>query len=437
MSGPKLKLTPIRQGLLAGKANQIDVLVSVEAPDAPENAPAKRLPLNLALVIDRSGSMAGRPIREAIRAAIYVVSQLSQADRIAVIEYADEARVVVPSQFVVDRQSVIERIEAIQQGGCTNLQGGWLAGAGEVAPNVQPNTISRVILLSDGMANVGVTDPLEVYRQVEQLAAAGVTTSTYGLGTEFDEALMTGTARAGRGNAYYGSTAQDLMDPIQEELQLLSALYARQVRIRYRGLRGTRVKVINAFRRPAPDLVELPDLAYDSEAWAILAITVPEMRTAEASEDLLELLEVTAEFVQTDGAPIRLPPERASLPVLLPEDYRMLEDDPRVAARVAELEVARIEREAREAALRDDWEQVDRLMAVAADAGTDSAWASRSIKALRDIARQRDSQRMSKESYYSSIRKEQRLSPKAGMRPADVERAKFLREKTLQGRAED
>jgi len=437
MNNAKLVMTPIRRGLLAGKENTIDVLVSIEAPDAPVDLQKNRPALNLALVVDRSGSMAGAPLAEAKRCAAHVVERLSAQDRIAIVAYDDEAAVIVPSQLAVDSQSVCARINAIQDRGCTNLHGGWLTGAGEVSPFVKPASVSRVMLLSDGLANRGLLDRVEIYRQCEELAGAGVTTSTYGLGSQFDEELMTGIARAGQGNAYYGNTAQDLFDPIEEELQLLSALFARQLRVRYQAARGVRVRVVNSLTRPAPGEVVLPDLAFDGEAWVLLRLEVPAGASTEPAPALVNLLEVSAEFEFMDGARGSLDPVTLALPSLAEQDYRALAEEPRVRTRAAELDVARIEREAREAARRGDWNQVDRSLDMACMVASDSDWASETVADLRQIARERDAERLSKESHYAAHRQERRLSPKPGAGPVDSSRARYLREKSLQGRSDN
>ena len=113
----------------------------------------------------------------------------------------------------------------------TNLHGGWFQGAETLAPHTKDDVTSRVILLSDGCANHGLTDPDQIYAQCADLARAGVSTSTYGLGHGFNEELMIGMARHGQGSSYYGQTADDLMDPFREEFELLNALCARRLRL--------------------------------------------------------------------------------------------------------------------------------------------------------------------------------------------------------------
>jgi Ca-activated chloride channel family protein len=107
------------------------------------------------------------------------------------------------------------------------------------------------------------------------MADAGVGTSTYGLGQGFNEELMTAMARAGRGNAYYGQTAEDLMDPFREEFDLMSALCARRLRLAVAPARGVRVEILNQYRTDAEGRTMLLDLAYGGEAWAVMRLTVP------------------------------------------------------------------------------------------------------------------------------------------------------------------
>jgi len=104
-----------------------------------------------------------------------------------------------------------------------------------------------VILLSDGCANHGLLDHDQIYAQCAELARAGVSTSTYGLGHGFNEELMIGMARHGQGSSYYGQTADDLMDPFREEFELLNALCARRLRLEIAPAAGVKAKMLNDY----------------------------------------------------------------------------------------------------------------------------------------------------------------------------------------------
>ena len=130
MTTPTLLLTPRRTALLADHDNALDVLVRVQAPDLPAEQVPKRSPLNIALVIDRSGSMSGQPLDEAKRCAEFVIDGLTAADRASLVVYDNNVNTLVPLTALTDREVFRRAIRAVTSGGMTNLHGGWLAGAG-------------------------------------------------------------------------------------------------------------------------------------------------------------------------------------------------------------------------------------------------------------------------------------------------------------------
>lgn len=136
--------------------------------------------------------------------------------------------------------------------------------------------LKRVILLSDGQANQGLTDAAEIAIQCARWATHGVTTSTYGLGRNFNEELMIAMARAGGGSSYYGDTAEDLMEPFERELELLGNLCLRELRLAVQVPEGVEVQVLNDLPRTDGQW-HLSDLAWGAEAWAVLRLKVPAM----------------------------------------------------------------------------------------------------------------------------------------------------------------
>ena len=142
----KLVLTPRKAALASGQENELDVLVRIQAPDTPESSEYVRPDLNLALVIDRSGSMAGEPLHEAKKCAQFMIDNLGPNDRAALIAYDDGVRTLVPNTRAAEKEKFRRALSQINEGGMTNLHGGWLAGAEAASDQLAENVMTRVIL---------------------------------------------------------------------------------------------------------------------------------------------------------------------------------------------------------------------------------------------------------------------------------------------------
>ncbi len=207
------------------------LVVRLVAPDAPHRS--DRLPVNVSLVLDRSGSMGGQKIRLAKQAVQRAIETLDGRDRFSVVFYDDRIEVVVPTSPAssVARSAAREALRAVDARGSTNLFEGWIRGCEQVALHVGPATVSRTLLLTDGLANVGVTDRFELETHAAELRRRGVATSTFGVGHDFDEALLETMAAAGGGNFYYIEEANQIADFMTSELGEALEVVARDVRI--------------------------------------------------------------------------------------------------------------------------------------------------------------------------------------------------------------
>jgi Ca-activated chloride channel homolog len=435
MNPPTLSIVPLRPALPDSADNTSYALIRVSAPEAPEQA-TRRAPLHVALVIDRSGSMSGRPLEEAKRCAAFVIAGLRDSDRTSLVVYDNQVDVLVPALPVAEGTELRRAIETIHSGGQTNLHGGWFKGAQTLAPHARDNVLSRVIILSDGCANQGITDEAVIAKQCAELAQSGVTTSTYGLGQHFNESLMQAIARAGRGNAYYGATADDLMDPFREELALLNALMARRLELHLEPRAGVHIEVLNSYPSVGFNTWRLPDLPYGAEAWALVRIRVSNAVLDQGSHCAVSLLQATVAAIDLDGIPLLIEPANLALSTVDTAAYAMLAEHELVRRRLQEVEAAHSADAARIAAGRGDWEAVDQLLAALRKKVHDSPWLQAIVRELETLAAQRDDLAFGKETRYSALRLGSRLAAcRESPSPDAVDVPDYVRRKSAQGKA--
>jgi Ca-activated chloride channel family protein len=225
----RLNLVPDREVLLKGRPQEVVVKIDLSA--IADRQKHRRTPLNLAVVLDKSGSMTGAKLEKAKQAALQLVDRLTSRDVFSLVVYSDEARVLVPAQYVEDKEALKDKIEGIEAGGSTALYAGVKTGARQIQEYFSNKRINRVILLSDGLANVGPSSTRDLRRLGGDLAEKGISVTTIGVGDDYNEDLMAGLAEASDANYYYVKDTERLPEIFAKELGELLTVAAREIRI--------------------------------------------------------------------------------------------------------------------------------------------------------------------------------------------------------------
>lgn len=345
-----------------GRAHVVRALLKITGA-AP--AGTQRVPLNLALVLDRSGSMHGEKLEQAKDAAALLVRRLWPEDVVSVVAYDDAVETVAEPAPGAAQADLVERIHAIGSQGCTNLSGGWLRGRELVAGGRRDGAANRVLLLTDGLANAGITDPDRLVGLCRTALDQGIATTTIGFGEGYDEVLLRRMAEAGGGSTYYIEDPDQAPAVFAAEIDGLLSLTAQNLTIDLRPSRAARLIVVHHRypSRPTEDgmRIELGDLYARTPRHLLAEFLVP-ARDPDAEVEIAELT-VTAHVLTEPGGverqEIRLP-IRASLsagPGV----------DPEVRRELLLHEAARARDEARRAQERGDFAAADRRLREVAD----------------------------------------------------------------------
>ncbi|MCY1076433.1 vWA domain-containing protein [Archangium lansingense] len=254
-----------------------DLFVTVDITGV-EVPGSKRTPVNLAVVIDRSGSMSGYKLQQAKQAARHLVGLLGPEDRLAIVHYGSDVK-SLPSlpASPANRERMLQYIEGIWDDGGTNIGAGLHAGRSHVTAGRGDYSVNRIILLSDGQATEGITDDASLTELVKNIRAEGVTVSSIGVGTDFNEDLMQGFAEYGAGAYGFLEDAGQLASLFQKDLQQASTSVARNVELTFQLPEGVTLGEVLGYRASQAGRtvrVPLPDFSSGQVERVVARLTV-------------------------------------------------------------------------------------------------------------------------------------------------------------------
>jgi Ca-activated chloride channel family protein len=278
----------------------VDLLVRVhDAPEGPDALTSDRPPIALALVLDRSGSMSGGKIATAKRAALAVLQRLDERDSLAVVVFDEHIDTIQPLARVTGtvKAHVRAELERIGARGSTALHEGWLTGCNALVADEHPapgdatleRGVARCFLLTDGLANVGVTDAEQIASQAGGIRErAGIGTSTFGIGADYAEELLGPMAEAGGGRFHHLRTPNEIATTFVNELGELLATVAANVELDLEVEPRVEVAVVSTYRQhPAPD--QAADQGTEPQPPTRWTITVGDLMRGEERHAVVQL----------------------------------------------------------------------------------------------------------------------------------------------------
>jgi Ca-activated chloride channel family protein len=293
-----------------------------------------------------------------------------------------------------------------------------------------------VLLLSDGQANHGLCSQAEIEKQCADWAARGVSTTTVGLGHNFNEDLMIGMARAGCGQQYYGQRAEDLHDGFDEELALLQSLYLRKVRVKLVPGAGVVAEPLGLIAQPIPGWYGLPDIAWGAEAWMMVRLHISPNPAADPRQPHALLVAIVEG--ELEGAKAMAPIQQMlSLPLLAAGDVAGFPQDELVARRLKEVDFAEGTAQIRALAAQGDIAAAEARLAQLERHVADQPWLVAKVASLKTLLRT-DLALSMKEMQYSMHRTSRRLVSKTeaaycASETESFEVPAFLRRKPSEG----
>ncbi len=282
----RLRVELDRSTLPAGSTERAIVKIAFDAPRLPR--PEARPPVNLTLVLDHSGSMTGEKIQQAKHAAIEAVRRLSADDIFSLVIFDNNVDTLIPARRVGSGDAIEAQIRSIGPGGGTAIYAGVTQGASELRKHIEDRRyVHRLILLSDGLANVGPSTPDELGRLGSALVQEGISVTTMGVGLDYNEDLMARLAQRSDGNTYFVASSGDLPKIFNTELGDVLNVVARSVQLTIEFSDGVRPLAFvgreGVIRGQSGELT-LNQLYGGQEKFALVEVEITSARAGEKRE---------------------------------------------------------------------------------------------------------------------------------------------------------
>lgn len=349
----------VQNKVLIGSNGRIGTSLTLTGANIPLYSSSEVQPVDLVVVLDRSGSMKGKKMHDARIAVIRLMEKLSPQDRIAIITYSNGVETLSPLVHMNYRnlKKLSAAVRRIQSSGGTNLGGGLQQGIATLIQTSRTYRHRKVILISDGLANQGITDPETLGTMAANGTEYNLGVSTVGVGYDFNEILMTTIADHGSGNYYFLENPEAFAEVFEKEFETTRNVVAGALEIRIPLNDG--IQLINAGGYPIKNegdvaILRPGDLLASQQRNLFLSFSVPTQHERNFSFGNIEVQyqhrgemhtiihsqELTVACVDDREAVIASIDKDIWSKQVIREDYNMLKNDVANAIRKGEKEEA-------------------------------------------------------------------------------------------------
>ncbi|MFZ4507964.1 MAG: vWA domain-containing protein [Fimbriimonas sp.] len=233
-AGFTVEVVPSREATMANGPAREQFLLQINAggtAPAGFTGTTGRTPLNLCLVIDRSGSMEGAPLEYVKQACSYVVDMLSPNDILSIVTFEETVDVLMSPQRVSAKQPIKDGIARLQPGNTTNLYDGLALACQQVSSISEPGRATRMVVLTDGDPTAGIKDFSALVTHAGEIKQRGISVTFLGFGPDYNEELLASMAKKAGGNYYYIPRPEMIPEVFRTELEKLMTVTARNLKL--------------------------------------------------------------------------------------------------------------------------------------------------------------------------------------------------------------
>jgi len=258
-------------------------LILLEVKTEAQRSGLTRPGYDLCIVLDRSGSMVGDKLEHSKQAILAIIENMLPADRLSLVVYDDEVNSVFSALTILSSQKMKDDVRAITSGGSTNLYGGLKMGIDILSNQPADGLMRRVFLFSDGLANAGTTSRDSIFSLAANARSFQITTSSFGIGADFDEKIMAGIAEKGQGDYFFIQGSESIGKLVARGLQGFTSLLGTETQVTLKGLNGATVTKV--YSHSTTDVLSLGDLRELDSRKLLIELDVSQVVPAVSRED--------------------------------------------------------------------------------------------------------------------------------------------------------